>query len=229
MYLVAFDAKIKDDCGRYPVLKGGLVLVVGLTGGIASGKSTVCAMLERAGAIIIDADAIARRIVWPGQAAWKEIRGVFGDGILFPTGSIDRKKLGDLVFQDVVLRKRLEQIMHPRVRMVIAQRVRDIRRSRSDAVVVQDVPLLYETGMHSGLAEVIVVYVPEHIQLQRLMRRDGIGQRQALNRINAQLPMEEKRRRSGLVIDNSGSLLATEYQVEKIYRELQRRALSDKN
>lgn len=200
------------------------MLVVGLTGGIASGKSTVSGMLARAGAIVMDADIIAREVVLPGQEAWQEIRRVFGDNVLHPDGSIDRKTLGDLVFRNLHLRKQLEQIIHPRVRSAIAQQVAQICQSRPDALVIQDVPLLYETGMDSGLAEVIVVYVPGHIQLRRLMQRDGLVRRQALERIAAQLPMEEKRKKATIVIDNSRSLRMTENQVQKVYFELHRRA-----
>jgi dephospho-CoA kinase len=200
------------------------VLVVGLTGGIASGKSTVSGMLARAGAIVMDADIIAREVVEPGQKAWQEIRRVFGDKVLHPDGSVDRKTLGDLIFSNPHLRKQLEHIIHPRVRSAIAQRVARICQNRPDALVIQDVPLLYETGMDSGLAEVIVVYVPGHIQLQRLMQRDGLVRRQALERIAAQLPMEEKRQKATIVIDNSRSLRMTENQVQKVYFELHRRA-----
>jgi dephospho-CoA kinase len=181
-------------------------------------------MLCRAGAILIDADKIARQVVSPGCEAWRQIRDVFGGRVLRPDGSLDRKRLGDMVFQDPFLRKQLEQIIHPRVRSDIADQLARICRTAPDALVVQDVPLLIETGMHSGLDEIIVVYVPAHIQLQRLMRRDGLTHRQALDRISSQMAMEEKRKIASIVIDNSGSIDSTECQVQKIYRQLHRQA-----
>lgn len=203
------------------------MLIVGLTGGIASGKSTVSAIFKKAGAIIIDADLIARQVVVPGLPAWRSIKAVFGDRVIGPDGAIDRTVLGEMVFNHRGLRKRLEGIIHPEVRKRIDQEVDRLRRSDADAVVIQDVPLLLETGMTDGLAEIIVVYTTSEVQLKRLMIRDGIGVDAARKRINAQMPLSEKRGRATIVIDNSGERSVTQQQTLKIYENLAERAIRE--
>lgn len=200
------------------------MIVAGLTGGIASGKSTVAEVLRRCGAVIIDADCIARQIVAPGQPAWQEIRTVFGEAICRPDGQIDRDALGRMVFGDADQRRRLEAITHPRVGAEIAAQLRRAARQRPDGVVIMDIPLLFETGRTEGLAEIIVVYVPQGIQRQRLMQRNGFDREQAEARIRSQMPLEQKVRKATLVIDNSGSLEETEKQTIVIYRKLAERA-----
>lgn len=200
------------------------MIVAGLTGGIASGKSTVAEVLRRCGAVIIDADCIARRIVDPGQPAWQEIRAVFGEAICRPDGQIDRDALGRVVFGDADLRRRLEAITHPRVGAEIAAQLQRAARQRPDGVVIMDIPLLFETGRTEGLAEIIVVYVPQGIQRQRLMQRNGFDNEQAEARIRSQMPLEQKVRKATLVIDNGGSLEETEKQTLAIYRKLAERA-----
>lgn len=200
------------------------MIVVGLTGGIASGKSTVSKIFERCGAIILDADRIARQVVAPGLPAWKEIREQFGDQILKHDGSLDRLRLGELVFKEQRLRRQLEAIIHPQVRFQIDDQVRRLHRSKPEAVVVLDVPLLLETGMDKGLAEVIVVFAPPATQRQRLMLRDGYSAQEAQMRIDAQMSMEQKRRRATITIDNRGDRAATERQTIAIYNQLARRA-----
>lgn len=196
------------------------MIVAGLTGGIASGKTTVARMLRDAGAIIIDADQIAREVVRPGLPAWQEIREHFGEAILHPDRTIDRDALGAMVFADPQLRKQLEAIIHPRVGATIAARMDQVAQTTPDAVVVLDIPLLLETGRTDGLAEVIVVYVPTPIQCRRLMRRDGLTEAQAKARMNAQMPMDEKARKASIVIDNSGSLEETRRQTLAAYQRL---------
>lgn len=202
------------------------LIVVGLTGGIASGKSTVGSMFERAGALLIDADKIARQVVEPGQPAWQAIRVQFGNEVLRPDGTLDRQRLGDIVFKQDRLRRQLEAIVHPHVRDQINLEIRRLGRSRPGSVVILDVPLLLETGMEEGLAEVIVVYAPQAVQRRRLMQRDGFSASEAQARIDAQMPMEEKRRRATRVIDNSGTREDTHRQTLAIYHELARRARS---
>lgn len=202
------------------------MLIVGLTGGIASGKSTISAIFKEAGAIIIDADLIARQVVAPGLPAWRSIKAVFGDRVLGPDGAINRVVLGEMVFNDRQLRKQLEGIIHPQVRIRIDYAVDRLRRSDAHAVVIQDIPLLLEAGMTDGLSEIIVVYTTMEIQLKRLMKRDNLKMDAARKRINAQMPLAEKRRRATLVIDNSGDLSATEMQTLKIYENLAERALN---
>jgi dephospho-CoA kinase len=188
------------------------VIVAGLTGGIATGKSTVSHFLSDAGARIIDADKIAREVVAQGTPAYDEIRDYFGEQILMPNGDIDRERLGDIIFNDSDKKKRLDAIVHPRVVERSAAMIAEIAAKEPDAVVILDVPLLLEANMDRNLAEVIVVYVPEALQLQRLMARDGIDEKAAMARIRAQMPIEEKRKRATCVIDNSGSRAACRQQ-----------------
>lgn len=200
------------------------MLVVGLTGGIASGKSTVSAIFKKAGACIIDADVIARQVVAPGRPAWEAIKARFGDHLILPDGTVDRAALGELVFNDGQLRKRLEAIVHPHVRAGIDQEVTRLGRLFPHALLIQDIPLLLETRMTRGLAEIILVYLPVELQLQRLMQRDGLQLDAARARIDAQMPMERKRKLATIVIDNSGEPAATEKQTLKIYAHLEKRA-----
>ena len=191
--------------------------VVGLTGGIASGKTTVCGFFQAAGAYILDADQMARQVVMPGEPAWQDIIRHFGKGVLGTGGALDRVALGNLVFSDEAQRKILERIVHPRVRQAMNEATARLCATQPEGLIIQDVPLLLETGMDKELSEIIVVYLPEAIQIKRLMARDGISREQALSRIRAQMPMEEKRRRATMVIDNSGSLDQTRDQAMHIY------------
>ena len=197
-----------------------IVPVVGLTGGIASGKSTVSGLFHDAGAVVIDADAVARQVVAPGMPAWHAIKSVFGEKVVRPDGTLNRPLLGDLVFKDKHLRRQLEGIIHPQVRDVMDREVSSIIASFPEKLIIKDIPLLFEAGMVDGLAEIIVVYVPAEIQLKRLMERDGIGMDAAQRRIEAQMPIEEKRRLATLVIDNSGDITQTKLQVMRIYDNL---------
>jgi dephospho-CoA kinase len=204
------------------------LLIVGLTGGIASGKSTVAQIFRRAGAAVVDADAIARRVVEPGQPAWQSIKAEFGEQVIKPDGTLNRPLLGKLVFTDEILRRRLEGIIHPKVRDRMIQEVARIIDASPDALVIKDIPLLFETGMTDGLSEIIVVYVPMAIQLERLMLRDAIDSEAARERIMAQMPIEEKRRLGTMVIDNSDDLSHTEAQAMRIYAELANRARNNR-
>jgi dephospho-CoA kinase len=200
------------------------LIIAGLTGGIASGKTTVAAILRRQGARIVDADLIARQVVAPGEPSWKAIRDFFGGAVLNDDGTINRPLLGRWVFENPGLRRELEKIVHPWVRARMNAQVDRIRQTQPRAVVVQDIPLLYESQMAGGLAEVIVVYAPAVLQLQRLVRRDGIGIPDARARIAAQLPIEEKCRRATIIINNSGGRSETMDQTVKVYADLARRA-----
>lgn len=196
------------------------MVIAGLTGGIASGKSTVSAVLAEAGARVIDADRIARDIVRRGTTAYQRIIAHFGRHLLQTDGEIDRRRLGEIVFDAPQERRALEEIVHPGVREETARRLEHLRREDADAVVVLDVPLLFESGMHRGLAEVIVVYVPEAVQLERLMLRDRLPEAAALARIRSQMPLDEKKALATRVIDNSGSPECTRRQALEIYRQL---------
>ena len=200
------------------------MIMAGLTGGIATGKSTVSGMLARAGAKIIDADKIAREVVEPGTPAYNDILSFFGHSILLSDGSIDRKGLGDIIFNDLEKKKRLDAIVHPRVYQRTEALIADISVASPDSVIILDIPLLLETGMRKNLAEVIVVYVPEALQLQRLMARDQIDADAALARIRSQMPIEEKRRLASIVIDNSGSMADTRRQSLAVFDRLFRQS-----
>jgi dephospho-CoA kinase len=201
-----------------------VLIVAGLTGGIASGKSTVAEILCKAGAVIIDADQIARQIVAPGQPGWQEIRDVFGQAVFTPEGHLDREALGKRVFGDADARRRLEAITHPRVGAEMAAQLQRAARERTDAVVIMDIPLLFETGRTQGLAEIIVVYVPIDVQRRRLMQRNGYDAAEAEARIRSQMPLEDKVKRATLVVDNSGSLEETGRQTMAIFQRLAERA-----
>lgn len=196
--------------------------VIGLTGGIASGKSLVAGFLRELGAIVIDADVIAREVVEPGTEAWREIVEAFGEEFLLPSGHLDRKKLARKIFQDPAARETLEAITHPRIRKRMLEEV-ERQRSFGDScrrVIVLDIPLLFETGRPPGLDGVIVVYADEEILLERLIARDGIPREEAELRLRAQMPLREKVRLADWVIDNNGPPEATRAQVEALWREL---------
>ena len=204
----------------HQTVKDAQVVIAGLTGGIASGKSTVSAVLAEAGARVIDADGIAREAARKGTAVHADIVAHFGRGILLPDGEIDRRRLGDIVFNDPVEKQVLEGFIHPRVREETARRLERIRREAPDAVVILEVPLLFEAGMHHGLEEVIVVVAPEAVQLARLMARDRLAPAEALARIRSQMPIEQKKALATRVIDNSGSREHTRTQALDVYRGL---------
>lgn len=190
---------------------------IGLTGGIACGKSTVAAMLERRGAHLIDADRIAREVVMPGSPALEQIAARFGQAVIGEDGSLLRKKLGDIVFADADARRDLEAILHPVIRRTMTDRMREAERDRPQRLVVVDVPLLYESELARMFEEVMLVYVPEPVQLTRLQSRDGLSDEQARSRIAAQMPIERKKQLADIVIDNTGSLEETERQVDAFW------------
>lgn len=192
---------------------------IGLTGGIASGKSTVSRLLVERGALLVDADRIAREIVLPGSPALGQIADRFGADMLLPDGSLDRKRLGNVVFSDAAERKALEEITHPAIRHEMMTRMRRLEEEHPQSLVVVDVPLLHESGLTDRFEEIIVVYVPKEIQLQRLMRRDGLTEAEASERLRSQWDMETKRERADYVIDNSKGMEETRQQVEQFWRQ----------
>lgn len=198
--------------------------VVGLTGGIATGKSTVAHMLTRLGAAVIDADAIVHELQAPGTPVLRGIVAAFGPEILRPDGSLDRARLGRHVFADPEARARLNGIVHPAVGAEMARRLEAARRAGARLVVL-DIPLLLESRARGGGAgdlveAVILVYAPEALQVERQMARDRTSREEAQARVRAQMPIEEKRRLADHVIDNSGSLEETRRQVRALYTEL---------
>ncbi|MBY0201771.1 dephospho-CoA kinase [Paenibacillus cucumis (ex Kampfer et al. 2016)] len=187
---------------------------IGLTGGIATGKSSVSAYLASKGALLIDADVIAREVMLPGHPVLAAAVQRFGQAILNEDGTLDRKKLGSIVFQHPEERKALEAITHPAIRKEMRERAAAYELKHPDKLVVSDIPLLYESGLEEGFSEVMVVYVPRAAQLERLMNRDQMTQADAEARIAAQMDIERKKERADIVIDNSGSWAQTEKQLE---------------
>jgi dephospho-CoA kinase len=192
---------------------------IGLTGGIATGKSTAARLLTERGAILIDLDGIAREVVEPGQPSLARIAERFGQAVLNEDGSLNRKKLGSIIFADPAERKALEQILHPAIRTVMRERMAFHERQTPDRLVVVDVPLLYESQLESYFEQIMVVYVPRDEQLKRLMQRDKLSEEEAERRLAAQMDIEEKKSRADIVIDNSGSLAHMEQQIERYWRE----------
>ena len=203
-----------------PGLDGAGLIVAGLTGGMASGKSTVAAMLAEIGARVIDADRIAREVVQPGRAAFHAVCAHFGEAVLQSNGQIDRARLGAIVFHDPRARGELERIVHPFVFQQMAADLEKLAAAQPGAVVILDIPLLIESGRHTSLPFVVLVHVPEAIQLARLMRRDGLSAAEARARIRSQMPIEAKRAHAHAIIENSGSREATLRQVRVLYRRL---------
>jgi dephospho-CoA kinase len=190
--------------------------IIGLTGGLGSGKSTVSQMLRDLGATVVDADADARDALAPGSGGAAQAIAAFGPEIADAAGHIDRQRLADIVFADPAARARLNAIVHPFVRARMAEAIDDAARRGLEAVVA-DIPLLYESHLEAGTAEVWVVWVPEEVQVRRAVAR-GMREDDARARIAAQMPLAEKRARATRVIDNSGSLQATRDQVETAWR-----------
>ena len=193
---------------------------IGLTGGIATGKSTVAKLLTDRGALLIDLDRIAREVVSPGQSALGQIVQQFGQTILQPDGTLNRKQLGKIVFADPDRRKQLEAITHPAIRTVMQTRMQEFEQLYPDRLTVVDVPLLYESRLASYFSCVVVVYVPRAEQLRRLMERDKLTRKESEERLAAQMDIEEKRERANYVIDNSGSFEQTRQQVNQFWQEL---------
>jgi len=196
------------------------LIIAGLTGGIATGKSTVSFILKEAGAIIIDADTIARDAVKNNLPAWHEIVRIFGKEVLLPDGEIDRARLGGIIFRDSSKKEILNKIVHPHVIQKVAEMIEEIGEASPDSIVILDVPLLIEAGMHKGMEEVVLVYTPEHLQIKRLAERDKISDEEALLKIRSQMPIEEKREFATIIIDNSGTLQATRERALEVFNYL---------
>jgi len=194
--------------------------VIGLTGGIASGKSTVSNILRGKGAYIIDADEISKALVEPGKPAYKEIVEFFGKEILNEDGTIKRKKLGKIVFADTEKLSVLNSITHPKIIEEIEKKLKECRE-RDEKVVVIDAALLIELGLYKLADEVWLVVVDEKTQLERLLKRDRfLEPKEAKDRIRAQMPQEEKKKYATRIIDNTGDFSHLKEQIEKYWREL---------
>ncbi len=191
--------------------------LIGLTGGAGSGKSTVSAMLKELGAAVIDADQATHAVYEPGSPGFEAVMGEFGPEYV-RDGRIDRARLGELVFHDKDARRRLNAIVHPLVREWMAARTVEAVEGGSE-VVVQDVPLLFENGLAGLYSTVVLVYVPEQLQVKRLVDGRGLTHERARAMIAAQMPIEEKRKLAPHVIDNTGSQEETRRQVDQIWRD----------
>lgn len=195
--------------------------IIGLTGSIGAGKSTVARMLEKLGAAVIDADAAARAAVRPGTPGYQAVVARFGSSILNSDGTIDRKALGRRVFADARSRRTLEAIIHPTVRREMARRVEELRSKKpAPPAAVLDVPLLIETGMHLEVDSVWVVVADEEEAVRRVMERDGVQREDVLARLSHQMPQEEKASLAHVIIDNSGTRQQTEARVARAWTEL---------
>jgi len=200
------------------------MLQVGLTGGIATGKSTVSRLLVACGARLIDADALAREAVAPGQPALRKIAETFGSEMLRPDGTLDRDRLGKMVFGDPKQLEKLNAIVHPYVAVAQEQRSREISGKDPHAVIVYDAALLIEAGAHTRMDRIIVVTADEQTQLARLRARDHLSTEEAMRRIAAQMPLAEKVKAADYVIDGTLPLEQLRKEVQRIYDELKRHA-----
>jgi len=204
------------------------MLIVGLTGGAATGKTAVSQVLREEGAYIIDADQIARELVQPYKPAWNEIVRAFGKEILQEDRSIHRKELADKVFADPDQRKVLNRILHPRIKEEIARRAREIGQKDPEAVVVIDAPLLVELGMHHDVDRLIVVTSTQTQQIERLKKRDGRSTEEALGLLSSQMPVQEKAKLADFVVRNEGSLEEMKKRAKEVFKELKWGSLQKK-
>jgi len=199
------------------------MLKVGLTGGIGAGKSEVSRRLASYGALVIDADQIAREVVEPGTPGLAQVVGLFGTGVLAPDGTLNRRRLGEIVFGDDELRAKLNSIIHP----LVGARLRELEQGAdADAILVEDVPLIAENDLADFYDMVVVVDVPPRLQEERLVRDRGMTPDQVAVRMAAQASREQRLAIAGIVVDNSGSLAELDREVGELWAELSRRARS---
>jgi dephospho-CoA kinase len=197
------------------------MLLVGLTGGLGAGKSTVARMLGQRGAVIVDADELSRRALEPGSRAYQEVCDLFGYEAVTPSGALDRSVIAARVFADDGLRMALESITHPEVFRLLAEEVE--RLQGTEAVVVFDAPLLVETGFHRACDVVVVVTAPEGVQVERVAGDRGMTEQQALARLRSQIDPADREAAADVVIDNDGTLEGLERRVDELWADLRRR------
>jgi len=196
------------------------LLVLGVTGGIASGKTTVANMLEELGAPIIDFDLLSRQVVEPGQPAFKDIIAYFGNDVIDKNGPLDRKRLSGIVFRDPEKRKILEGLTHPRIFEEFVHQVREIAEKDPHGIVQAVIPLLFEVNLQHLVHKVLVVYVSPNKQIERLIRRDSISQNDANRILKAQMPIDQKVAKADFVIRNEGNVGETRKAVNALWRSL---------
>jgi len=232
-YPISYAGAELDVTNAFPMAYAGLKqleeirgqdkrILLGVTGGIASGKTTVAQMLKELGAPIIDFDQLSRLVVQPDQPAWKEIVAYFGEQILLQDRTLDRKRLSEIVFRDAEKRKKLESFIHPKIYEEFNKLVKEITTQDPNAIIQVVVPLLLEANLQHLFHKILLAYLPQEMQVERLMKRDQISREMALNIIKAQWPIEEKKEYADFIIDNSGSLEETKRQVKEIWEKLQK-------
>jgi dephospho-CoA kinase len=195
-------------------------LLVGLTGGIATGKSTVTRTFQELGCVVIDADVLAREVVEPGEPAHRAIVDEFGPEVVLPDGGLDRKKLGAIVFAEPASRRRLEAITHPEIRARFTRRLEALEAEGFDGIVIFDAPVMIESGNYRNMDRLVVVATDATTQAARLQARDVIGDEEAQRKIGSQMPVAEKAKLADYVIDNSGDRAATAEQVRRVHEAL---------
>ncbi|MFP4974379.1 dephospho-CoA kinase [Paenibacillus sp. CN-4] len=195
-------------------------MIMGLTGGIASGKSTVSALLAAKGAQLVDADVIAREVMLPGHPVLEAVVRHFGQDLLQEDGTLNRSKLGEIVFHDEAARRKLNELTHPAIRAEIRGQMDRLEREHPGGLVIADIPLLYESGLQEMFERILVVYAPRETQLERLMARNGLKREQAEARLDSQMDIEVKRGLADYVVDNSQGLEETRVQVELLWDRL---------
>ncbi|MBO9130602.1 dephospho-CoA kinase [Bacillus sp. 165] len=195
-----------------------MTIVIGLTGGIASGKSTVANMIREMGIPVIDADIIARQVVEAGEEAYSQIVQVFGETILLSNGEIDRAKLGSIIFHNEDKRLLLNSIVHPAVRKRMNEQ-KDLCIQAGERAVILDIPLLFESNLKHLVEKVLLIYVDKDIQLERLMKRNNLSEEEAKARIASQMPLSEKVALADEIINNNGLLKETEKQLQGVFRK----------
>lgn len=200
------------------------MILVGLTGGLATGKSTVARLFRRCGAVVLDADRLARRVVEPHRPAWRDLVRAFGKDVLAPDGTVNRPALAKLVFADPAKLRRLNAIVHPRVAREQARLTREATAGDAAAVVIYDVPLLFEAGIDGRVDQVVVVAADRRTQLARLLHRNGFTKAEALRRIRAQMPLSRKVARADYVLDGTLPIARLRREVADLYRHLRRLA-----
>ena len=192
-------------------------LILGVTGNIASGKSTVAKELARRGAAVLDADQLAREVVESGSSVLKKLVKLFGTEILQQDGNLDRDRLGQMVFADVKVRAMLNQIMHPEIAKKSVERLQKLKSNPYLPLIVYEAPLLFEVGAESRVDKVLVVKIDPEVQLKRLMARDRLSEEKAQQRVAAQMPQQQKLERADYIIDNSGLVAETLEQIDALW------------
>lgn len=202
------------------MIESQVMLNVGLTGGIGSGKSTVARFLENKGAVHLDIDLVAHEVEQPGKPVWREIVAAFGTSILREDRSIDREKLGKRVFRDPPARELLNRIVHPAVYGEWKKRIGDIAAARKDAIIISDIPLLIEAGWQKDVDLVLLVYISPDEQVRRIVKRNGLSREEALDRLRSQMPIVEKIFYAHRILDNGGDIDRTRQAIDRLWPEL---------